>query len=313
MMTAVSLHKKIILITTALMLVIFAVVVNSAHAETAATTTKEQVLGCQLNKTLDELLLVKDSALTGIARDRAEFKARKAVLTQTIICAQEEIADTEGRLNNLKLVIEEDEILRIQFLNSLHVSLAQYNNFANSVASTTGLIDVKILAEEILEWRKNEYLPLLNKINDFILVVSSEESARIARGRLQKISTALSILRLANATSIKNLLDEAGTLTKKAERLNADARLLVSTYLVTVQATSTTSSTPISAASGTLELASGTPDTSKIKLEEPQLETKELVPEVTVVSLIKTSLESLKEAYTNYLKISALVKTILGL
>lgn len=285
--------------------------VNLAQAESVSTTPQETAPTCKLNQALDELLAVKDGALAGPTRDRAEFRARKAVLVQTIVCANEEIIETEGRLNRLVITASTtSEDLRAQFLSSLKVSKDQYNSYADVVATSTGLIDIKELAADILEWRKGEYLPLLSKINDLILVINNGESLKIARSRFEKISATLSILRLVNTASIKKLLSEAAVFTKEAEALNSEAEALVHEYLVPVHPTSSpSSSTLLLTATGTIEisqeLATVASGTIESDLDEPA--------PPTVVALVKASLESLKKSYVNYIRISVAVRNILGL
>ncbi|MDP1689098.1 MAG: hypothetical protein Q8L47_03125 [bacterium] len=325
---------KIFFSALALSLVVFSGGVNFAKAETATTTAQESAPVCELNKALNELLVIKDGSLTGIARDRAEFKARKAVVTQTIICADIEIAGTEASLTGLTLVAPEDEALRTQFLTSLNASKDQYAIYSDAIATSTGLFDIKNLAEDILTWRKNEYIPLLGQINDFILVISNEQSTKIARARFDKISSTISILRLSNVASIKSLLDGASALTTKADKLNTEAHLLVSAYFVPIPAYSTSSPSEILSnktwegkpPTGTDMLyATGTPvfidsgftNTQAVieNTDNKATSTPKLISTSTptVVSLVKLSIISLKGAYTNYLKISVLVRNILGL
>lgn len=307
--------SKLILYTAALIITAFFIAeANLAKAESVSTTQQEQKTepACELDQALDELLAVKDGALAGPLRDRVEFRARKAVLTQTIVCANAEITKTETRLNKLAITTSTSEDLRAQFLSSLSASKDKYKSYAEVVATSTGLINVKELAEDILEWRKSEYLPLLSKINDFILVTNNEESLKIARARFEKISSTLSILQLANIVSIKKLLLEAAAFTKEAEALNHEAGALVYEYLVPIYTAS--SSTELLSSSTLLLTATGTIQISEDSTEGRASSTsKEVASPPTVVSLVKASLESLRDAYANYLKISATVRNILGL
>lgn len=307
---------KITLSAIVITLAIFLGLINLARAETATGTPQELSPACNLNEALDELLTVKDGTLTGLARDRSEIKARKAVIEQIIICANKEVSETETRLNELALTDSKDEGLRVQFLASLQVSDDQHSAYAGALATSMGLTDVKKLAEDILTWRKSEYLPLLSQINDFILVINNEQSTKIARARFEKISTTLSILRLANVSSIKGLLHDADTLTTKSDKLNADAHILIRNYFVPINATSTASGTVMVIASGTPVFATGTVDVADVVKEKAKGQattTLDLIPAPTVVSLVKASIESLRGAYTNYLKISVAVRNILGL
>lgn len=312
--------KKIFFSALALTLAVFSGGVNFAKAVTTTTTQEVVASVCELNKALDELLVIKDGSLTGVARDRAELKVRKGVVTQTIICANIEISGTEKNLNDLALIAPEDEALHTQFLLSLKASKDQYAIYSDAVATSTGLFDIKNLAEDILTWRKDKYIPLLGQINDFILVISNEQSTKIARSRFDKISSTISILRLSNVASIKSLLDEASVLTSKADKLNTEAHLLVSDYFIPIPAysTSTATGTDMLYATGTpVAIDSVATSTNEDKADAgakaastPKL-TSTSTP--TVVSLVKSSIISLKGAYTNYLKISVLVRNILGL
>ena len=292
-----------------------------AKAETATSTIPEVAPACELNKAVDELLSIKDGALTGLARDRAEFKARKAVIEQTIICAPEEINQIKEKLEGLVLETPEDEGMRTQFLASLVTSEESYAKFSEAVSTSIGLTDIKKLAEDILEWRKNDYVPLLSKINDFILVINNEQSIKIARARFDKIKSTITILRLSSVPSIKSLLVESSKLTEKADKLSSDAHKLVLKFYVPTEILSTESTSSVMlVATGTQSLASTTANSSgtvkeiKKGIESGIIESTPMPTSTsTVVSLVKSSIGSLKSAYNNYLKISVTVRNILGL
>lgn len=290
-------------------------------AETATSTIVGSPQVCELNKALDELLAVKDSAITGLARDRAEFKVRKAVIEQTIICAREEIQQTKMKLEALIISAPEDEALRSQFIDSLTLSSVTYDEYSQAMATSTGLIDIKKLAEDILDWRKNEYIPMLSQVNDFILVINNDQSIKVARARFDKIKSTISILRLSNVASIRNLLDDSAQLTTKAIKLNNDAHTIVLTYFVPVEPVGLESTSSLMLiATGTLSLASYSENsTETLKETKKNIETSLSASSTlatstsTVVTLVKSSIGFLKGAYTNYLKISISVRNILGL
>lgn len=284
-----------------------------------ATSSEPTKPTCELNKALDNLLTIKDSNLAGLTRDRAEFKARKEVLIQTVICAQEEIDSTKNRLNELAPATGIDRGLSLQFAGDLDAAILSYEAYSGRIATTTGLLEVKDLASEILAWRNKYYLPLLQQVNDFILLVTSERAHETAQARFEKISNSLSILRLSQIYGIKTSLESAAKLTKSASILNTEARIIVNGYVRTV-ATSTATSTEIqleanSAATSSMkiEIATGTLRSSlATSTATSTIEEGEENPP-NVMEVVKESLGALKLAYGEYLKISGLVKQILGL
>lgn len=284
----------------------------------ASTSAPEKPI-CELDKAMDNLLKTKDSDLSGTVRDRAEFKARKEVLIQTVICAQEEISSAENRLTELKPETENDKNLAGQFAADLASATVKYGFYSDEIATSTGLLEVKDLASGILKWRNDVYLPLLQQVNDFVLVINSERAVQTAEARFGKISTSLSILRLSQIYGIKTALDSAAKQTNKASALNAEARSIVDSY---IRATSTATSTePLEkgAATSTGQFnaaSSASSSTETIDLASKSAATStaaEVKAQPKVIDMVKESLSSLKLAYNDYLKISGLVKQILGL
>lgn len=278
----------------------------AATGTMTASTTESNVPACHLTQALDELLAVNDSDIDAKTKKENELEARINVLSQTVICAKAEIDDLQNRLSNLNLEADEDTAMNEALLNALTSATEYYNAVESKMSDAMTLDEVRTLADAVLAWRNTYYLPLLNQVNNFNLVMSGVNSLDTAKNRLQKITNVLTLLRLDQVVKIKALLNGSKTLTNKAANLNSKAHSMVLDYVIAsttteiFPASSTTESTTNEVSVGTA--ASSSKDTLT-KSESP----------VTVASLIKESLNNIKSAYTNYLGISDLVKKILGL
>lgn len=267
--------------------------VRGATPETATSSTPETTTqSCELNKALDTLLTIKDSDLETELKKEAEFTARKKILEQVIICSKNEIGSLKKMLEGLNIASDNEKLLRDKFLENLAAAAAYYEEQNKNIAADLTLADVKQLANDILTWREAQYNPLVAKINDFYLVTESNLSVKTAKTRMLKIQNTLNAIKLGRVDKIKSLITESSALIDKAEALNKKAAEMFWDNINNPN-TNETSTPPTN--------ASPTP----VKTET--------TPSKTTLTLVKDALSNVKSAYDNYLKISDVVKKILGL
>lgn len=279
----------------------------------AASSSDDKLVAqeCKLNEALDKLLSTKDSDLPAADKETAEFDARKEVLNQIVVCSEKEIGDFKARLSNLDLSKNDrkDLLLREKFLGDLDAASFYYEKTKEKLGENLTLDGIKNLAVDILAWRDNFYTPAVSRINDFTLVVGSEQAVKTAKSRFQKISTTLGAIRLSGVSEIKRLLKDSDSLISRAEELNGRAHEMT-WEIDQVFDTAVNSSTPASTSSASLKNKEITTDSAIVSGAAANEATS---TKNEVLSSVKESLSNLKKAYANYLDISNLVKKILGL
>ena len=284
-----------------------------------ATDTPATPLGqadCKLDDALKTLLTVKDSDVSSKERDQAELKARKDVLAQIIICSRVEINAFKKRLNDfdLKDNDKKDGLLRDKFLVDIDTAGSYFKDVSDHLSGDLDLAGVKTLAKEFSTWRETFYVPALSNMNDFTLLIQSEQAIKTARARFDKISFSLGAVKLNTATDIKKLLDESDGYIKKGAELNKQAHALAwSANLIFDNSFDSASSSPTSTASTATSSDDAASGTTASSTEVNATSPPEVQPVQPILPLVRDSLNELKKAYGNYLSISNIVKKYLGL
>ena len=174
----------------------------------------------------------------GILEEITEIKIetvddRKSALLAIVDLTLLEIQDLEKKLNAIKDLGGRYLDMRNSFLEQLEA----YNNYLESIKellnSTEFTIEsVQKLAQELKDWRENEYTPTIKNIVNFIIFFQNQTILKIADNRLNKISLDLKrfkAAKLLETGTLEPLLMKAGDNLKKAELFNDEATALLST------------------------------------------------------------------------------------
>lgn len=296
-----------------------------AVESTSATSTNDQTKPvCGLETALTSLLKIKDSDMEPTERDKSELTARKNVVTEIVNCSLLELEAFKARLDKLDLKHNDkkDSLLREKFYGDIDASKFYFSNVNDKLISSLDIVGIKELAKNIAAWRASYYVPVVSKMNNFVLMLENEQAIKTAKARFGKISFSLSAVRLSESTDIKNLLNKSTEHINKATELNKQAHDLAwNVDLIFDNASSSPTSTAdiatSSEATTSVESATSTEATSTDEAVTNSTSTPETATSTPstdkILPLIKDSLMELKTAYTNYLAISGLVKKYLGL
>ncbi|MDO8429826.1 MAG: hypothetical protein Q7S73_00475 [bacterium] len=255
---------------------------------------------------VEDISIVKDDkALTLDEKNQKEIEARKTALSKIFDLTLLEDNNLKTKLEDLKNLNENQEIVRTALLNSLAENENAYREMRTRLEEADSLKEIKQLATDFKTWRSAVYNPKVEKIVSFTLIFQQKNILDTAFQRLEKIKSDLE--KLSGAKLIKkedfnkmiskansNLL-ESDSLIKEAENLiMLDFKDLLTAPEVTA------SSTEITIASEPAETS--TTSNKSVKKEPP-----------TSKALLDESLNQIRLAYSIFIDISKSVKTKIGL
>lgn len=218
----------------------------------------------------------KETILEGMAEIKIEtVEDRKNALLTIIDLTLLEIQDLEKQLNALKDLEMRFADMRNDFLIQLD-NHTKYLESVEKILNTEGFTmdSIKKLAQELKDWRENEYAQTVKNIIDFLLTFHNQAVLKIADNRFYKITVDLKrfkAAKLIETGTLEPLLAKAGENLREARALNNEALSLLAT-----------STTPI--------IVSG-----------------------TIQELVQQSLNEIKSAYKLFFQMSALVRKMLKL
>jgi len=280
--------------------------VKAAEIKTVSENT------CNIEKSFNDFLEIRDNnKLEKEQKDKEVFTARKNLLENIISCSIKEINDTKTDLSNLKNLDEKNSSIKDYLNNKFDYLLSSLKDKdAEFQISLEDEDKIKTIAEDLLNWRENEYSDNLKNATNFSLTFKEDEIIKIAEARWQKISSSIKSLLSLKNKEITSLLQESSDKIKAAKDLNKKAYDdLIS--LIEKQRKEEDKINEIPP----LEEAIITSSEKEIPMLQTETSsTASSTPAVTTTpgDNIKESLNKIKDVYQNFFKISSLVKKILG-
>ncbi|MCL4399823.1 hypothetical protein M1506_00925 [Patescibacteria group bacterium] len=207
-------------------------------------------------------------------------------------------------------------------VSGLTEALVYYDSERQLVSSSSSLdvAGIKAIAEDFKTWRDDKYLPLVNQIQDFLLVKQEFSALDTSEKRLNNITSDVSSLNLKtkDRKTINDFLNVAKGDIKSGRDLNSQAyELFLTKYVSGLSAASSTTKDQTSNASSSDSISSVTSteiSTSTIEAtssSSTEAAAGEAPQEVSVKDLVNSSLMKIKDAYRNFIGISNLVRKLL--
>ncbi len=207
-------------------------------------------------------------------------------------------------------------------VSGLTEALVYYDSERQLVSSSSSLdvAGIKAIAEDFKTWRDDKYLPLVNQIQDFLLVKQEFSALDTSEKRLNNITSDVSSLNLKtkDRKTINDFLNVAKGDIKSGRDLNSQAyELFLNKYVSGLSAASSTTKDQTSNASSSDSISSVTSteiSTSTIEAtssSSTEAAAGEAPQEVSVKDLVNSSLMKIKDAYRNFIGISNLVRKLL--
>lgn len=278
-----------------------------ASAETLESTlegVKDQV---------EDLVIAKDEeSVSELGRRIETFKK---VFEFSIF----EAKDLKIKLLGLDDLSEEESVWRESMVKKLNNFLTYYEEQKVGIEDTTeiNLEEIKALASDFKKWRDETYIPVAERVNEFLLIHQEEKAIGVALRRWTRINEDIKKLEKAKIKGVgelRELLDNAGSLISEGESLNEEAgAIFQKNYILTSTstATSTASSTipegslviNATTSSSQLESATSTEEsaTSTLPISHPSIK-----------GLVEDSLMKIKGAYQVFIEMSNLVRELLN-
>jgi hypothetical protein len=142
-----------------------------------------------LNESVDALLEIKDdSALSETERGLKEIDARKKVIVEAVRLSVAEINGLKENLSKNKPAEAELKLKAASFFSYLDEAAAYFESAGIKAGELTDLEEIKALANELKDYRENNYNPRLQKIVDFFLWLQIDNLISAAETRWQKIN-----------------------------------------------------------------------------------------------------------------------------
>lgn len=298
--------------------------VPAAFAQTASSTNILQ----DVQAAVQSLVSAKD---TGNTNDVA---LRITAFEQVLSLSRSEAQDYELKLVNTQSGKTYDS-WKNAALDALSQALAYYdseNQLVNGTSTITST-GIKEIAADFENWRETDYLPLVNSIQDFLLVNQEAAAVKTAGIRYDKIVSDLRGLGNSAVNRSKGiaaaLTDASASITSARQFNDQAAKLFLSLYVETTstsgQATSTAdAATATSTASTTLEIApldlsATSTDSASSTVAATATSTAGQATStaatsshpISIKELVKASLDDVRNAYQNFIDISNLVRSLL--
>jgi len=193
-----------------------------AHADNCNLTPADfaEITAIQNNPTLTALDEVKQ-----------ELAVRKDLVSQTIMCAQADVATLQSSLNAATTTTSDAANLQ----TALSGKLDDANNFYNlelTKLNGAGISGTESIAKDVLAWREGSYEPLAGEVNNFILWSENQSLFATAENRMQQTEQTVSFLEGASGnTDLQNAFSAAQTSFNAAEAENTQAQNALTQFL----------------------------------------------------------------------------------
>jgi hypothetical protein len=291
-------NSRLITTVTVSLLVIsyWLLVISPAHAETKLETKLENVKG-----QVENLVTAKDE------KSMSELALRVETFKKVIEFSVSETKNLKIKLLALEGLSKEEVAWREKMIKEFDSFLNLYKNRETAIenARNIDIEGIKSLAADFKEWRETAYLPIAERVNEFLLIYQEENAVSIAMRRWARINediTKLEKAKIKGVEDLRKLLNDAEKLIKEGGELNEKAAISFrENYIMTSTSTATsTEATPAARATTTedisLESATSTPP---------------IIQPPSIRDLVENSLIDIKDAYRVFIEMSNLVRKLL--
>jgi len=279
---------------------------------------------CDIEKSLNNFLSIRDdNKLEKEEKEKEEFSARKNLLGEIISCSIKETTNAKNELQNLKN-LDEKSLSAKDFLTSkLDYFLSFLKEKDNEFkASLDDKEKIKSIAEELLNWRQNEYSNNLKNATNFTLSFKQDDIIKTTDARWQKISSSIKSLFSLKNKEVATLLQKTSDGIKEAKDLKEKAyNNLISSIEEQKKKEEEEKTKKEENINKIVTSENKSPSLSEPAKEDfPSLSTSTTSSTLAISKELiknpgddlKESLNKIKDVYQNFFKISNTVKKILG-
>jgi hypothetical protein len=209
------------------------IVMPGVSAQAASTSTKMAIPpvanvgngpSCVPDPTLFAQIkaIQNNSALGPLEEIKSELVLRKQLLTQTIVCAEQEAQTLKA---SLAATIPDPSFSNLQLqLSSRLDEAVSYYRFELGKVSTAGLGGNQAIAKEVLAWRETNYAPLSANISNFILWSGNQTVFDTAEKRLGEVGNLVGSVPFSKNSELQGDFQAAAVSLRSAESENVQAK-----------------------------------------------------------------------------------------
>jgi hypothetical protein len=162
-----------------------------------------------------------DPALGYLDEIKAELAVRKQLLTETIICAENEAKVLK---TNLMAIAPSQDLTATQSELSGQLDEAtSYYGIELQKADTAGLSGTEAIARDVLSWREGNYAPLAESVSNFILWSDNQAVFETAQNRLEQVQSLVGSVPFSENAELQGDFQEAVVSLQSAEDENTEA------------------------------------------------------------------------------------------
>lgn len=163
-----------------------------------------------------------DPTLSSSDEIKQELLLRQLLVGETIDCAQQEVQVLQSNLQKTTAPASA-KALQSQLLGDLNEATQFYNNELAKL-NVVGIAGTKQVAQEVLAWRADTFLPLSENVNNFILWAQNQNLFNAAQTRMGQTQRAVSFIEGATPNpALQSALDDAQSSFNDAQNDNAAA------------------------------------------------------------------------------------------
>jgi hypothetical protein len=185
-----------------------------AHAASCGITTEDvaQIAAIQ-----------NDPSLSYSDEIKQELAIRKQLVGKTIDCAQQEVQALQANLASTS-VESNAQPLQFQLSGDLNDS-SNFYNLESTKLNGVGISGSEGIAQEVLAWHDNTFIPLGENVNNFILWAQNQNLFDTAQTRMTQTQSAVSFLESVSPNAaLQTAFDGAQSSFSDAENKNAAAK-----------------------------------------------------------------------------------------
>ncbi len=189
----------------------------------AAPTARAAECGITAGDIAQITAIQNDPSLSVSDEIKQELLARKNLVGETIVCAQQEVRTFQTNLAAVT-VPSDVQSLQSQLLGNLNEAAGFYNSQLAQL-NVVGIAGTKAVAQQVLSWRESSLIPLSEDVNNFILWAQNQNLFNTAATRMSQTQSAVAFLEAASPNpDLQTAFNNAQSSFNAAESENAAAQ-----------------------------------------------------------------------------------------
>ncbi|HUC02156.1 MAG TPA: hypothetical protein VMA75_04640 [Candidatus Paceibacterota bacterium] len=165
-----------------------------------------------------------DPTLSPTDEIKAELAVRKTLVGETIGCAQQEVQMLQAQLASTTVAGSDTQLLQAQLQGRLNEA-AEFYNAELAKLDVVGIAGTEDVAQEVLAWRQNTFVPLGENVDSFMLWAGNQNLFSTAETRMAQTERAVSFIEAASPNpGLQTALTSAQSSFATAENDNTQAK-----------------------------------------------------------------------------------------